>query len=256
MSTEQGKTRSIDARHPGQGSSHVSTNPHAFVLVHSPFLGPASLRPLADELEATGVTTFIPDLRAAVTKEPVHERLVAEFTRFIADLSQPGELILVGHSGAGPLLPALAEMISPTFPALIYLDAELPTPGRALEDVAPVEQVEQLTALIRGSQLLPWHLWFDASMLFGLIPDDALRSSVFDEAPRVAAAIVAETRPTANWNGPAGYLQLSPPYTEPAARAEQSGWPVKRINTHHLAAITQPETVAPMLLDITAELTQ
>lgn len=248
------KAHPIDARRPKQESSHASTSPQAFVLIHSPFLGPTSLQPLADQLEAAGVTTFVPDLRAAVTKEPVYERLVAEFTRFVSIAAPPGESVLVGHSGAGPLLPALADAILPTISALIYLDAELPTPGRALEDVAPVEQVEQLNTLARGSQLPPWHLWFDANMLSDLVPDDALRSLVFDEEPRVAAAIVAETRPVANWTGSAGYVQLSPPYTEAAALFEQSGWPVRRTNTHHLAALTQPETVASTLLDINAEL--
>lgn len=256
MSPKPEQAHPTDADHAKLESPKLPTRPQAVVLVHSPFLGPASLQPLADELEATGVTTFVPDLRAAVTNEPVYERLVAEFTRVVSTptAALPGPWVLVGHSGAGPLLPALAEAIGHTVAALIYLDAELPTPGRTLEDAAPVELVEELQALVRGARLPPWHLWFDPDLLTDLILDDSLRSSVFDEEPRVAAAILAETRPAADWTGPAGYIQLSPPYAEPAAQAEQDGWPVKRINIHHLAAVAQPETVADTLLDTIGEL--
>lgn len=96
----------------------------------------------------------------------------------------------------------------------------------------------------------PWHLWFDADLLAGLVPDDALRASLIDEEPEVAAAFLAETRPDADWAGPTGYIQLSPHYTAGAARAAQRGWPLHRIETHHLAPVTQPATIADALLDM------
>lgn len=224
---------------------------HTVVLVHSPFLGPASLQPLADALDAAGVLALVPDMRAAVTEEPVHRRLLAEFVAALPPTAATAPLVLVGHSGAGPLLPAFAAAGFPVV-ALVYLDAGLPTPGQSWEETAPADLVDQLRARARGSRLPPWHLWFDAAVLAALVPDDALRASVVDEEPEVATAFLAEARPDVDWAGPAGYVQLSPPYAAAAARAEERGWPVRRVQTHHLAPVTHPATLVAPLLDMTA----
>ncbi|MCR3721753.1 MULTISPECIES: hypothetical protein [Prauserella salsuginis group] len=225
------------------------TNTHNVVLAHSPFLGPASLKPLADQLNARGVTALVPDLRRAVTDPPVHQRLVSEFASAVPSAPTTTSLVLVGHSGAGPLLPAFAESADHPVAALTYLDAELPTPGHSWEETAPAALVDELRSQVRDSRLPPWHRWFDADLLAGLVPDDALRTTLIDEEPEVAAAFLAEPRPEADWAGPADYIQLSRPYATASARAAQRGWPVHRVDTHHLAPMTEPATIADTLLD-------
>lgn len=142
--TAPGKPRPTDAGDTTQGEALMTTSTQTVVLVHSPFLGPASLQPLAYQLDTTGVTTLVPDLRAAVTDEPVHQQLVAEFVSALATAAVTSPLVLVGHSGAGPLLPAFAESTDHPVAALAYLDAELPTPGRSWEGAAPIELVDEL----------------------------------------------------------------------------------------------------------------
>ena len=253
-------TRDTSAKNAGRWSSDFedarmmrrAPSAQTVVLVHSPFLGPASLQPLADELGAAGITSFVPDLRGAVLGEPVHHELIVEFIRAMDSASAASSLVVVGHSGAGPLLPAFAESVDHSVTALIYLDAELPTPGRSWDDAAPVELADQLRSRVQQSLLPPWHRWFDDDLLAELVPDDARRVLIVDEEPAVKAAFLAEKRPDAEWAGPAGYIQLSPPYASPAARSAQRGWPVRRLRAHHLAPATQPRMISAALLGMVA----
>lgn len=231
------------------------TSTPTVVLAHSPFLGPKSLEALADHVAACGVTALVPDLRPAVTDAPVHQRLVSKFASAVSSAPATASLVLVGHSGAGPLLPAFAASAGHPVAALTYVDAELPTPGHSWEETAPVELVDQLRSRVRDSRLPPWHRWFDGDLLAGLVPDDVLRTTLIDEEPEVAAAFLAEPRPAADWAGPASYIQLSRAYATASARAAQRGWPIHRIDTHHLAPVTEPATIADILLDSITALT-
>lgn len=225
--------------------------PSVIVLVHSPFLGPASLQPLADRLKAGGLSALVPDLRVAVTEEPVLPRLCAAVANAVTVL-ESGRLVLCGHSGAGPLLPCVAKATDQAVAGLLYLDAGLPTPGQSWRDTAPSELVDDLLSRAHGTRLPPWHRWFDGDPLADLIPDRRLREQLADSEPEVPIGFLAESRPMADWVGPAGYLQLSPPYASAADHAEQDNWPVRRIDSHHLAPATDPQLVADALRGLLA----
>ncbi len=217
------------------------------VLVHSPFLGPTSLRPLADELAVRGHPTLLPDLRGTVVDAPVHKRLIGAFEAAVRQLDPAGSWVLVGHSGAGPLLPALADAAGNAVAALVYLDAGLPTPAGSWRDAAPAELSDELLSRARGARLPGWHRWFDPDPLAELVPDPKLRAAIADEEPEVAVAFLTEPRPSIDWPGPSGYLQLSPAYAAVADEARALGWPVRRLDCHHLAAATDPNRVANAL---------
>jgi hypothetical protein len=73
-----------------------------FLLVHSPVVGPATWRWVADALESRGHTAAVPDLvDAASTGDP------AAFARAAAAATSGEEVIVVGHSGAGSVLPVI-----------------------------------------------------------------------------------------------------------------------------------------------------
>jgi hypothetical protein len=72
-----------------------------FLLVHSPVVGPTTWRWVADELRA-GHDVVVPDLRHAAAGGDVNSVIVA------AAAAVPPEwldVIAVGHSGAGVVLP-------------------------------------------------------------------------------------------------------------------------------------------------------
>lgn len=228
-----------------------ATTPTA-VLVHSPFLGPTSLRPLADRLAATDRTALVPDLRAAITGAPVHPQLTATFAE--ATRTVDGAIVLIGHSGAGPLLPGLAAALPRSPAALVHLDAGLPTPGRSWLDNTPAELAEQLQQQARGPLLPPWHEWFDTDPLTELVPDPHQRAALAAEEPEVPLGFLAEPHSNAIWHGLTGYVQLSEAYGAASAEAAADGIPVRRIDAHHLAPATDPDAVATAVQDLLASL--
>jgi hypothetical protein len=233
----------------------VQWQPSTVVLVHSPFLGPASLRPLADAVAARGWPAVLPDLRMTVAAAPVHARMIGSFADAVDDAGLSGPVVLVGHSGAGPLLPGFADALDHPVTALVFLDAGLPTPGQSWRDTAPPELFTTLRDQSRDGLLPRWPEWFNPDLLPRLVPDTVLRAQIAEEAPEVPLAFLKETRPSAEWTGPAGYLRLSAAYDQDAAKARKLGWPVRRLESHHLATATEPDAVAAALLDLLAELT-
>jgi pimeloyl-ACP methyl ester carboxylesterase len=228
--------------------------PITAVLVHSPFLGPASLRPLADALAAHGHPAVLLDLRPSVVAAPVHQVLVGAFADAMSEEDLAGPVVLIGHSGAGPLLPAFADTLEDTVTGLVFVDAGLPTPGRSWRDTVPAELYQQLRAASREGQLPRWQRWFEPDPLVELVADEELRAEIADEAPNVPVAFLKEQRPEVEWSGPAGYVALSAAYADDAAAADGLGWPVRRLDTHHLAPATDPDPVAVAVLEVLAEL--
>jgi pimeloyl-ACP methyl ester carboxylesterase len=232
----------------------VAWQPPTIVLVHSPFLGPASLRPLADALTERDRPTVLPDLRVTVAASPVHARMIGCFADAIGEAEVIGPIVLVGHSGAGPLLPAFADALDEAVARLVFMDAGLPTPGLSWRETVPAELFTSLRDTSKEGLLAPWPDWFDPDPLPRLVPDTVLRAQIAEEAPEVPLAFLKEARPSVEWTGPAAYLQLSAAYDRDAAGAKRLGWPVHRLDFHHLAPATEPDAVADALLGLLDEL--
>ncbi|WP_447003783.1 alpha/beta fold hydrolase [Saccharothrix isguenensis] len=224
--------------------------PATAVLVHSPYLGPASLRPLAGALAALGHPVVLLDVRVTVNAAPVHQRLIGGFADAMEDALVEGDLVLVGHSAAGPLLPAFADALEAPVRGLVFLDANLPTPGRSWRDDAPPERMAHLKAISRDGLMPRWDLWFAPEVLSAMVPDVRVLEEIEAEAPEVPLAFLKEPRPTVAWTGPCSYLQLSPAYAAAAAAARELGWPVVELDSHHLGAVTAPDEVAAALVPL------
>jgi pimeloyl-ACP methyl ester carboxylesterase len=228
--------------------------PATTVLVHSPFLGPASLRPLADALAAAGHPAVLLDLRPSVVAPPVHQVLVGAFADAIGEASLSGPVVLVGHSGAGPLLPAFADTLDEGVAGLVFVDAGLPTPGRSWRDTVPLALYTELRDRSRDGRLPRWDHWFPGDPLATLVTDPLLRAEIADEAPEVPLAFLKEARPDVEWTGPTGYVLLSDAYATDFEAAHTLGWPVAKLATHHLAPATNPEPVAEAILRVLSEM--
>jgi hypothetical protein len=206
------------------------------VLLHSPLVGPLTWRAVAAHLP--GAVT--PDLSGAVTHAAVAERVAVQVTTGDA-------VVLVGHSGAGPLLPRIARTIRPPVAAVIYADSVLPHPGESWIDNAPAELVAHLRGLARDGLLPPWNEWFDPAALAGLLPDAELRAAFVAELPRMPLSYFEEKASADTWAGPAGYLLLSEGYRADAEAARKQGQAVAEHLDHHLAMLTAPAAVAAAL---------
>lgn len=222
------------------------------MLLHSPLVGPTAWSQVARELERRGRQAIVPSLLEVARAEAPQWRHVPEAVR-AATTRTPGPIVLAGHSGAGPLLPAIADALTPEVAALVFADSFLPPPSGGV-NLAPSELMDSLRGLASDGLLPPWSSWFGEQEMRELVPDDRLRGALEDEMPRLPLSYFDATVPVPEgWEArPCAYLLLSgEPYGESAADARGRGWPVAEIaGVKHLAIATEPIAVTDELLEL------
>jgi|SRR5580692_1737554 hypothetical protein len=223
------------------------------LLVHSPLVGPGTWDLVAADLAGRGYQVGVPDLTGTLTAGPPYCLRQAE-TIARGTAAQPA--ILIGHSGAGPLL-AAAGAISGQVRGYLFVDAGLPIPGQTWMETVPPALAAQVRGMADGRGWLPpWPQWWGDEAMAELIPDPATRRHFTAGCPPLPLAMFEEVHPPApRWpDAPAGYLRLSEAYEDQAARAAELGWPVAERMSHHLAPLTHPAPVAESLHELLGQL--
>ena len=166
------------------------------VLVHSPLVGGATWELVAAELAGRGDDVGVPDLTGTVAAGPPYCLPQAEV---IARSAEGQPAILVGHSGAGPLL-AAAGALSGQARGYVFVDAGLPIPGQRWMDTVPAELAAQVRDLADADGWLPpWSQWWGDDVLAELLPDPRLRQDFAAGCPRLPLAMFGKpTRPRRN----------------------------------------------------------
>lgn len=215
-----------------------------FVLLHSPLLGPLTWRAVADDLRGRGARAEAPAWRPLSQVEAgFYRTLSTDLARTIeAEGHEP--LILVAHSGAGALVPALTAALSARVAATILVDAILPHPALSWFDTAPPALRQELTLASQGGELPSWDGWWPPGALERLIPDTRLRGDLLDELGPLPLAYFEEAAPHGSLQGPGAYLQLSGAYEDQAQAARALGWRARRLQLNHLSPLTAPREVA------------
>jgi pimeloyl-ACP methyl ester carboxylesterase len=223
-----------------------------FVLIHSPLVGPTSWSPAAHELERRGRVALVPSLLGVAGAAAPQWRHVPEAVR-AATARIRKSIVLVGHSGGGLLLPAIADAVTVEVAALVFVDSFLP-PAAGRVPLAPPASMDQLRALATDGVLAPWSSWFGEDAIRELVADDRLRASLEAEMPRLPLSYFeASVSLPDGWNQRrCAYLLLSDEsYQQSATEARARGWPVAEIRgAHHLAIATEPVAVSEALLDL------
>jgi len=217
----------------------------AFVLVHSPVTGPSTWRWVADELAERGHRVSVPAVPPAATALG-WSAFVGAVGALSAGIDSP---VLVGHSGAGPLLPRIAIRIRAK--ALVFVDADIP-PESGETTLVPDEFLGFLRGLANGGVLPPWSQWFGPDSMRELIPDDRTREIVSAELPAVPLSYFETRVPVpAGWTSTrCGYVLLSEAYAEQASKAAANSWPVARLPGAHLDIVTRPSAIADAILSV------
>ncbi|MFF2148451.1 alpha/beta fold hydrolase [Kitasatospora sp. NPDC058190] len=226
----------------------------ALVLIHSPLVGALTWQPVARALRARGHATIVPSLAKAFGDAgPHYPRLAAAVAKEIDRHQDGGPIVLVAHSGAGALMPAVASATTAEVVGTIFADALLPHPGRNWFDTVPQDLREHLRGLTRDGRLPPWNEWFPAGTIEQLLPDPQMRGRFCDELPRLPLTYFEEPAPDHPSPAPFGsaYLQLSDGYQDEALQAEREGWRITRRSAHHLAMLTEPEDISRALEELT-----
>jgi hypothetical protein len=220
-----------------------------FVLVHSPLVGPSTWRWVARELEAAGHRVSVPAVPAEVAA-----RGWAAFADSVARQATGGE-VLVGHSGAGPLLPLIAKRTVRRPSSLVFVDAAVP-PSAGAAQLMPDGMLSELRALATDGVLPPWSDWFGPEVMRELVPDHDKRAIVASELPTLPLAYFQDPVPMPNgWASVrSGYVLLSQAYAADADEAESRGWPVARRMGAHLDIVTRPKQIADAIESVASRI--
>jgi hypothetical protein len=222
-----------------------------WLLIHSPLVGAVIWSPVAAELRQRGQEAIIPDLTPALSGNGNHAPRQAEL---VAAAVRHGPVALVAHSGAGPLLPLIAHRLAQqnvAVSASLFVDAGLPHPRQSALDVLPAPAAERLRGMTVEGWLPPWTSWWPAEQLRVMLPDEPLRNLMVDTCPPLPLSLFTEVLPDVSEDelGRRSYVRLSSTYDPFADRAEAVGWPVRRLESHHLAVLTSPAEVLDTLQD-------
>lgn len=239
----------------------MPTPSSALVLAHSPLTGPAAWGGLPDVLRGMGHEVVVVE----VTDDdapPYAARYVARAALQVAAADPGGPVVLVGHSGAGYLLPQLgAARRSARRPVTgyVFVDAGVPHGRQATrlslmreEDPGAADEVEELLA--HGGSFPSW----TDEDLRGRVPDDTRRAALVASLRPRGLDFFTETLPfPGDWpDAPCGFLRLSESYAVPARVARSRGWPVveRDLPGGHFAPCTAPVELAHSLEELLTDL--
>ena len=216
----------------------------AYLLVHSPLTGPACWGPVRVALTQRGhqaQVAVLPELTDPVT-----------VAQAIADQASAGS-VLVLHSGAGSLAPAIADLSEGRVIAAAFVDAVLPHPGRSWFETASAGLGQRLRELATDGHVPPWDQWFGDGAMAQLLPDPAQRQAFADELSSTPVSWLEAAVPDIDFGleQASAYLRLSRIYEDEAAEARHRGWPSLRLDLGHLALMTHPAEVVSSLIEVT-----
>jgi pimeloyl-ACP methyl ester carboxylesterase len=196
-----------------------------FVPIHSPLVGPGTWMPVARELERRGRQVVVPSLLGAAMAPPPRWRYCINAVR-AATSSLSNQIVLVGHSGGGLLLPAVMGVVTTAVSRLIFVDSGVPASNGETPLVPPPFLAHLRTLAVNG-KLPPWSSWWGDEAMRELVPDQAARAALERELPSLSLSYFEESVPSpAGWDRvPCAYLLLSDAYRDAAsdARGEDGG---------------------------------
>ena len=223
-----------------------------YALIHSPLVGPSTWELVDQVMRAQGINVIVPRLLNDPTSNlPYWQQHAKSVAKSFAEIPSYQKIILVAHSGAGSLLPAISQLLTHSVAAYVFVDAGIPRNGlsrielMSLEDQQWAEQLHG--SLLQGARFPDWN----EDDLREIIPDrEVRRTMIADMHPR-SLPFFEEAIPVYDaWpDAPCIYIKFSKPYSWDAAQAKQAGWIVHELNAGHFHMLVEPLTVADLIVN-------
>ena len=228
---------------------------HAWVLIHSPLVGPLTWSLVADEMRQHGLDVLVPRLRdSPESKEPFWRQQACSAAEDLAEIPETASVALVAHSGAGPLLPAIRQSLRNPVHGYVFVDAGIPRAGASRLDLMKSENPEWAAQfqqeLEQGGRFPTWSM----DDLQEIIPDEGLRRQMVAELHPRGLDFFTEPIPVfEGWpDAPFIYIQFSPAYGIPAAQARQAGWPAYEMDAGHFHMLVDARSVTDLIIHAVA----
>jgi hypothetical protein len=214
---------------------------------------------VAEQLQQRKFDVLVPKLTDREdSKLPYWEQHTEAVKQTLADVPAERRVVLVGHSGAGPLLPAIHRAIAQPVAACLFVDAGLPHPGLSRFDDLAInvrELAQKLRPfLVSGGSYPNW----GAEELCEILPDTCIRERFLAELHPRHLRFFEEKMPDAvrSSDPPCGYVLLSEAYLGQLEQAEKAGWPSRRFHAGHFHMLVDPAAVTTGMVELLAEMEQ
>jgi len=229
----------------------MEVNRATFVLVHSPLVGPITWRPVAAAFGRRGVAALVPEM-ASDSGTPHSERHARSVAEQMRDIATGRRIVLVGHSGAGALLPTIRQLSERAVAAYVFVDAGLPSDGTPR--LPPGRSRQQMHAMYERGERFP--AWTDED-LKDVVPDRDLRRQLLAEIrPQPWSFWIEPIEVFPGWpDAPCAYMRFgkNPSYDEPAAESQRRGWTFCELSGDHFQMLVEPDLVTDTLLTLTRQ---
>lgn len=229
-----------------------------FVLVHGAWHGGWCWGRVANALESHGHRAFAPTLRGLAHRRSELSLALSADSHVddiadLVDLLDLQEVVLVLHSYAGMLGPALLQRLRARLVHVAWVEAVLPMPGQCLFDlIAGDAAARYRQAAKQGAEGL------------AIPPPDVAQFGMADAALRAEVAARLTPQPLRSFAEPVqaaqadvmhfdcSYLIASDrdpqPYAGFAQRARAAHWPVRAVPGGHLLMLSNPDALVDFLL--------
>lgn len=237
-----------------------AAKPATFVLVHGAWHGGWCWSRMTPFLTAAGHTVFTPTMTGLGERKHLANLQINLDTHTtdilnVLEWEELSDVVLVGHSYAGYIITQVAERAKPgQVKRLVYLDASMPTHGKAFADGFPPERIRDTEAnLIDG-----YGMAIGTPEFLGIPKEDAKTRAWL--ARRLVAHPWGTMLQKANFPEhkaaklPRTYIRCTGPFTEEqlaqrdAWMMNEKAWEYLRLKTGHNAMMTAPKETADILL--------
>jgi len=199
-----------------------------------------------------GLDVIVPILNDSPdSKEPFWKQHAESISQALVDVPKDTAVILVAHSGAGPLLPVMRESIPNPVRAYIFVDAGIPRDGATRLDLMKSEDSDWANQFQKeledGGRFPTW----SSDDLREIIPDEKLREQLVSELRPRALDFFTEPIPVFDgWpDAPCVYILFSPPYKRAEVQARQMGWLTYELEAGHFHMLVDAKVVTDLIIE-------
>ncbi len=227
-----------------------------WILIHSPLVGPLTWMQVAEELRAQGREVRVPMLTdSAAAGVPYWQQHVTAVVRSLGEVPREEGVVLVAHSGAGALLPAIRQALGRPVAAYLFVDAGVPTGSMSRLDAMAAEAPEfaaELRELLRQGGRFP--NWTEED-LRQVMPEAGLRQQLMAELAPRGLGFFEEPIPVFDgWpDAPGAVLQFSPAYAPAVRYARAHDWPYRKLEAEHFHMLVDPAAVTSAMIELIEE---
>jgi hypothetical protein len=228
-----------------------------YVLIHSPLVGGLTWTLVAEEMQQRGLDVLVPVLNDFPdSKELYWDQHAASVSLALVDIPDDVPLILVAHSGAGPLLPVIRESIPNPVYAYIFVDAGIPQNKATRLDMMKSEDPDwarEFQTYLQGGGHFP--NWSNDD-LREIVPDEHIRGQlVSDLRPRTLDFFTELIPVFEGWpDAPCVYILFSPPYKQAESQARQMGWHTYELEAGHFHMLVDAKAVTNIIVEAVNDL--